>query len=89
MSAPEFAPPVIDNYIPAELFDVLQVTRTWDLKAFRGGKLCIGWGMNQKLWLDSDEVDIKLGQQQKIVFKNSSGRLHPMHIHGVFFRILE
>jgi FtsP/CotA-like multicopper oxidase with cupredoxin domain len=89
VSTPDFAPPVAENFIPAELFDEVSITKTWDLNAFRGGDLGIGWGMNQKLWPDSDKVDIKLGQPQKIVFQNSSGRLHPMHIHGVFFRVLE
>jgi len=59
------------------------------LNAFRGGKLGIGWGMNKQLWPDSDKVDFQIGKPQKIVFQNNSNRLHPMHIHGVFFRVLE
>lgn len=45
--------------------------------------------MNQKLWPNADLGDLPIGQPQKIIFKNSSGRLHPMHIHGAFFRVLE
>jgi FtsP/CotA-like multicopper oxidase with cupredoxin domain len=45
--------------------------------------------MNQKLWPDADKAFYSLGVPQKLIFKNSSPRLHPMHIHGVFFRVLE
>ena len=45
--------------------------------------------MNQKLWPDSDTAVFQLGTPEKIVFNNNSSRLHPMHIHGVFFRVLE
>ena len=86
---PSFEPPISENFIPANLFEDAPVTKTWDLSAFRGGELGIGWGMNQKLWPDSDTAAFQLGTPQKIVFNNSSSRLHPMHIHGVFFRVLE
>lgn len=89
VSTPDFVPPTLKDFIPAELFDGVPVSKNWDLNAFRGGELGIGWGMNQKLWPESDKINIKIGQPQKIVFQNSSSRLHPMHIHGVFFRVLE
>lgn len=89
VSTPDFVPATLKDFIPAELFNGVPVSKTWDLNAFRGGELGIGWGMNQKLWPESDKIDIKIGQPQKIVFQNSSSRLHPMHIHGVFFRVLE
>ena len=63
--------------------------KTWDRNAFRGGKLGIGWGMNSQLWPDPDTAELKIGVPTKIQFNNSSSRLHPMHIHGVFFRVLE
>ena len=77
------------NFIPARMFEKVNVEKTWDLNAIRGGKFGIGWTMNQKLWPDADKVDYALGVPRKIKFKNSSSRLHPMHIHGVFFRVLE
>jgi len=81
--------PTADNYIPATLFDKVYATKVWDLDAIRGGQYGIGWSMNQKLWPDADTGDFEIGQPQKVVFKNSSSRLHPMHIHGAFFRVLE
>ena len=41
------------------------------------------------LWPDADVADIQIGKPHKVIFTNSSSRLHPMHLHGVFFRVLE
>ena len=86
---PEFEPPIASDFIPAHLFEKMEVSKTWDLSAVRGGKYGIGWTMNQRLWPDADKADFKMGKPVKIRFTNSSSRLHPMHIHGAFFRVLE
>ena len=86
---PEFEPPIASDFIPAHLFEKMEVSKTWDLSAVRGGKYGIGWTMNQRLWPDADKADFKMGTPIKIKFSNSSSRLHPMHIHGAFFRVLE
>lgn len=59
-----------------------------DLNALRGGEFSIGWSMNRRLWPDADTAGFKLGDPIRIQFLNSSTRLHPMHIHGTFFRVL-
>jgi len=89
VDTPEFTPPTAASFIPARLFDEVEVGKTWDLNAVRGGEFGIGWTMNRKLWPDADTADYSLGVPAKITFENSSARLHPMHIHGVFFRVLE
>jgi len=89
IKSPKFIPPTEANFIPAQMFEKVKGEKTWDLNAIRGGKFGIGWTMNQKLWPDADKVDYPLGLPRKIIFKNNSSRLHPMHIHGVFFRVLE
>jgi FtsP/CotA-like multicopper oxidase with cupredoxin domain len=89
LNPPEFTPPTEANFIPAQMFENVNVAKIWDLNAIRGGKYGIGWTMNMKLWPDADKADYPLGIPRKIIFKNSSSRLHPMHIHGVFFRVLE
>ena len=81
--------PTAGNYIPATLFNKVDAAKVWDLNALRGGQYGIGWAINQKLWPDADAGNLKIGQPQKVVFKNSSSRLHPMRIHGAFFRVLE
>ncbi len=86
---PEFETPIADDFIPATIFENIDVAKTWDLNAIRGGEFGIGWSMNHQLWPDADKLDLKIGKPVKIKFLNSSTRLHPMHIHGVFFRVIE
>ncbi len=86
---PKFDLPLAGDFIPAKLFDNLPVSKTWDLSAIRGGKYGIGWTLNHRLWPNSDKAAFKIGQPVRIRFVNSSPRLHPMHIHGAFFRVLE
>jgi len=88
VATPNFEPPTVKDFIPARLFDDVPVIKTWDLNAVRGGKFGIGWSMNRRLWPDADTAGFKFGSPVKIQFVNSSTRLHPMHIHGTFFRVL-
>lgn len=85
----DFAPPTLPDFIPARLFDGIDVRHTWELSALRGGRFGIGWAMNRQLWPNSDNLDLAIGKPVKIKLINSSPRLHPIHIHGVFFRVLE
>jgi len=85
---PEFEPPAGKDFIPARLFDNVPIIKTWDLNAVRGGEFGIGWTMNRHLWPNADTAGFRLGDPVKIQFVNSSSRLHPMHIHGAFFRVL-
>ena len=89
VNTPDINPPTATGFIPAQTFVNVKTGKTWDLNAIRGGKFGIGWTMNRQLWPDADKADYRLGIPQKVIFKNSSSRLHPMHIHGVFFRVLE
>ncbi len=86
---PEFDAPLAPDFLNAHLFEKVAVSKTWDLSAIRGGRYGIGWTMNQRLWPDADKAEFKMGRPIKIRFANSSSRLHPMHIHGAFFRVLE
>lgn len=88
VSTPEFKPPTLNNFIPAELFLDKEISKNWDLNAVRGGKFGIGWAMNQRLWPEADAAEYGIGVPVKIQFTNLSNRLHPMHIHGAFFRVL-
>ena len=89
VKTPVLQPRTNEAFIPADIFNKAPLLKTWDLNAIRGGQFGIGWSMNQQLWPQADTADVKLGQPYKVLFKNSSSRLHPMHIHGVFFRVLE
>jgi len=89
VKTPVFQPPQAKDFIPAGIFTHVAVTKTWDLNAVRGGKFGIGWAMNRRLWPAADKAGFKIGKPVKVRFTNSSSRLHPMHLHGVFFRVLE
>jgi len=89
VKTPLLEPPTAETFIPAETFQDAPVLKTWDLNAIRGGQYGIGWSMNQRLWPQADTAAVQMGKPYRIVFNNSSSRLHPMHIHGVFFRVLE
>lgn len=88
-ATPDFQPPTLNGFIPARVFDGVKVDRIWDLNAVRGGRFGIGWSINGRLWPDAETAAAAMGRPHKFVFANSSGRLHPMHLHGVFFRVLE
>ena len=89
VSTPVFNPPKSKDFVPADIFESVKISKTWDLNAIRGGEFGIGWAMNQRLWPEADKASFKIGEPTKIKFVNSSTRLHPMHIHGAFFRVLE
>lgn len=58
------------------------------LNARRGGKLGIEWLINNRPYSDYKPTSLVSGQWHRLRFTNSSGRLHPMHIHGQFFKVL-
>ncbi len=85
---PSFDPDTASDFIPETLFETVSVSKQWDLDLIRGGKFGIGWSLNQRLWPDADKAEFEIGKPVKIQFTNNSTRLHPMHLHGVFFRVL-
>jgi FtsP/CotA-like multicopper oxidase with cupredoxin domain len=64
------------------------------LAAVAGGPLGIRWTINGEA-MDRDHHEhaharhpLPLGQPSRVRFVNESYRLHPMHLHGMFFRVL-
>lgn len=58
------------------------------LDARRGGEYGIEWTINEKAFPDYAPIKLKKGEFNKLRFTNASTRLHPMHLHGQFFKIL-
>lgn len=59
----------------------------------RGGMMSsetppIEWTINDKAYPDYEPFSLELNQFQKLRFTNESARLHPMHLHGQFFKVL-
>jgi FtsP/CotA-like multicopper oxidase with cupredoxin domain len=69
------------------------VTRQFRLNARRGGEYGIEWTINEQAFPghahDSPPaLTMRRGTFQRLQFTNESYRLHPMHLHGMFFRLL-
>ena len=58
------------------------------LNARQGGMYGIEWTINDKAHPNVEAITLKAGKFSKLRFINESARLHPMHLHGQFFRVL-
>ncbi len=72
---------------------------TFELNAQRGGPYGIAWTLNGAAYVaptgfDPDDhshhgsVPFARDRFQRVRFVNASYRLHPMHVHGMFFKVL-
>jgi spore coat protein A len=73
---------------PREEIPAPVATRRWDLMFSTTG--APRWEMSG-LGFEMDRIDARaqLGTTERWLFVNSSHRAHPMHIHGVHFRVLD
>lgn len=58
------------------------------LNARRGGPFGIEWTINGRAFPDHAHVPLALGRWSRVRFMNASARIHPIHLHGMFFRLL-
>jgi FtsP/CotA-like multicopper oxidase with cupredoxin domain len=58
------------------------------LNARQGGPFGIQWTINGHAFPDHAHVPLALGRWSRVRFSNMSPRLHPIHLHGMFFRVL-
>ena len=61
---------------------------TYVLNARRGGEHGIQWTINGRPWGEHQVTELEAGRWVRVRFRNDSGRLHPMHIHGQFFEVI-
>jgi len=73
---------------PREAIPAPVTTRRWELMFSTAG--APQWQMSG-IGFDMDRIDARprLGTTERWLFVNRSHRLHPMHLHGVQFRVLE
>jgi FtsP/CotA-like multicopper oxidase with cupredoxin domain len=69
------------------------VDHEFRLNSRRGGPLGIEWTINDEAFAGHQHdhpamVSFKQGSFQHLRFTNESFRLHPIHLHGMFFRLL-
>jgi FtsP/CotA-like multicopper oxidase with cupredoxin domain len=66
----------------------------FELNARRGGEYGLQWTINDQAFdhhAHQGAVDLAVlphGEWSKLRFVNESARLHPMHLHGTFFKLL-
>lgn len=48
----------------------------------------IAWTINGKTFSEAGKVGLKKNELTIVEYKNLSSRLHPMHLHGQFFRVI-
>jgi len=88
-----FAPPA-HGHVPAWREALAQpVTKQFRLNARRGGEHGIEWTINDAAFAGHDHaappaLTMRAGTFQRLQFTNLSYRLHPIHLHGMFFRLL-
>jgi spore coat protein A len=73
---------------PAESIPAPVADRTWDLMFSSSGAPM--WQISGS-GFDVDRIDArpKLGTTERWAFVNRSARVHPMHLHGVHFRVID
>jgi len=64
------------------------VDETYVLNARRGGDHGIQWTINGNPWGEHEVTQLAEGRWVRVRFENASARLHPMHIHGQFFKVI-
>jgi FtsP/CotA-like multicopper oxidase with cupredoxin domain len=62
--------------------------RALDL-ALQGDMMRYVWSINGQVYPKTDPLLIRQGERVQIDLRNETGMLHPMHLHGHFFRVLQ
>jgi FtsP/CotA-like multicopper oxidase with cupredoxin domain len=92
---PEFPSPA-HAHVPAWAMGLqVPIHHTYRLNARAGGSYGIEWTIDDRAFAghaahaghDAD-VALAYGRFHRLRFVNESGRLHPIHLHGMFFRVL-
>ena len=94
VETPQVASRARDELVDA-VFDAAEPIRIdLRLNARAGGPLGIEWMINDVAMTHAEHAShaatyaLPLGEQSRVRFTNESYRLHPMHLHGMFFRVL-
>ncbi len=101
VATPTFAPPA-RAFVPAWTQALaVEPAHTFTLNAQRGGPFGIAWTLNGAAYDETraaaadphdhshhGSVPLARDRFQRVRFVNASFRLHPMHVHGMFFKVL-
>ena len=73
------------RFLPA-LFEDVPQDQNLDARISASGD--IAWILNGEVFSEHTPAILKHGEFNKICFTNKSFRLHPMHLHGQFFKVI-
>ena len=88
IETPSFAPPSNPQVPTWKEATDLPADITYVLDARRGGEYGVQWTINGEVWGEHTPTELPHGKWQRIRFQNDSHRLHPMHLHGQFFKVI-
>ena len=88
VESPRFTPPSNPRVPAWSGAEELDVDVTYALNAQRGGVHGIQWTINGRPWGEHEVTQLAEGRWVRVRFRNDSARLHPMHIHGQFFKVI-
>jgi FtsP/CotA-like multicopper oxidase with cupredoxin domain len=91
-TTPAFPSPA-KGHVPAWTAGLSQpVTHEFRLDARRGGPFGIEWTIDDKAFAGHEHahpsLELVRGAWTRLRFVNASARLHPIHLHGMFFKLL-
>jgi FtsP/CotA-like multicopper oxidase with cupredoxin domain len=87
VETPAFASPARARVPRWEAAENEPVALEYALDARKGGAFGIEWTLNGEAF-PTRPAPLPLGKFSRVRFANLSARLHPMHLHGQFFRVL-
>ena len=88
VETPSFAPPSNPQVPTWKGAADLATDVTYVLNARRGGEYGIQWTINGEVWGEHTPTELPHGEWKRVRFQNDSARLHPMHLHGQFFKVI-
>jgi len=92
VETPTFEAPRNPNIPEWNEFEAVELDAEYVLNARAGGKYGLEWTINDVAWeqavIDEEFGKLEAGQFHRLRFTNASARLHPMHLHGQFFKVL-
>ncbi len=88
VETPVFAAPFNPRVPSWEEAARLPTDVTYVLDARRGGEYGIQWTINGVPWGEHEATELHHGAWTRVRFQNDSARLHPMHLHGQFFKVI-
>lgn len=88
VKTPDFPPPKAKHFPNWDNALATPIAHEFHLNATRGGEYGITWSIDNHSGHDGSLFDLPVGKFQHLRIVNDSYRLHPMHLHGQFFKLL-